>query len=193
MGENSMADHVQRNFRRAFWLNAFRGLYDVIDADRKDASIRPNQIFAVSLPFSPLTLDEQRAVVEVVRRELLTPVGLRTLAQGNPGYRGTLHRPPIRPRRRLPQRHRLALAAGPFPRRLSAGKRKLKRIHRPMPPLAHAPDRKPKRRLHRPNCRDLRRRPAPPPRRLLRPGLERSGSAATGGEVGDVSSGPYWW
>ena len=51
-------------------------------------SIRPNQIFAASLPNSPLTEEQQAAVVEVVRRELLTPVGLRTLARSDPGYHG---------------------------------------------------------------------------------------------------------
>ena len=53
-----------------------------------DRSIRPNQIFAVSLPFSPLTKAQQKQVVEVVRRELFTPFGLRTLAPGDPAYRG---------------------------------------------------------------------------------------------------------
>ena len=52
----------------------------------------PNQIFAVSLPNSPLNDDQQHAVVEVVRRELLTPVGLRTLAIGDPKFRGRLRR-----------------------------------------------------------------------------------------------------
>ena len=53
----------------------------------KDKSLRPNQIFAASLPNSPLTREQQAAVVEVVRRELLTPYGLRTLARDEPGYR----------------------------------------------------------------------------------------------------------
>jgi glycogen debranching enzyme len=63
-------------------------LYDVVDGTRKDSSIRPNQIFAVSLPNSPLAADQQSAVVEVVRRELLTPMGLRTLARSDPRYHG---------------------------------------------------------------------------------------------------------
>jgi glycogen debranching enzyme len=54
----------------------------------RDTSIRPNQIFAASLPHSPLTRDQQSAVVEVVRRELLTPFGLRTLAKSDPRYKG---------------------------------------------------------------------------------------------------------
>ena len=50
--------------------------------------LRPNQIFAVSLANSPLTRPQQEAVVEAVRRELLTPVGLRTLAGSDPDYHG---------------------------------------------------------------------------------------------------------
>src|SRR5262249_35926307 len=51
-----------------------------------DARLRPNQLFAVSLPFSPIANGEARAVVDAAERELLTPVGLRTLARGEPGY-----------------------------------------------------------------------------------------------------------
>jgi glycogen debranching enzyme len=50
--------------------------------------MRPNQIFAVSLAHSPLSRPQQEAVVEAVRRELLTPVGLRTLAQSDLNYHG---------------------------------------------------------------------------------------------------------
>ncbi len=53
-----------------------------------DPAIRPNQIFAVSLPISALTTDQQRAVVDLCSRELLTPYGLRTLAPNDPAYRG---------------------------------------------------------------------------------------------------------
>ncbi len=63
------------------------GLYDVIDGpDGDDASIRPNQIFAVSLPHSPLSADDQARVVRVCRRHLLTSYGLRSLAPGSPAY-----------------------------------------------------------------------------------------------------------
>jgi predicted glycogen debranching enzyme len=88
MGERELADKVAESFRRAFWISPFRGLADVLEGTRRDASIRPNQIFAVSLPNSPLTIEQQAAVVEVVRRELLTPVGLRTLSRSDPNYRG---------------------------------------------------------------------------------------------------------
>jgi glycogen debranching enzyme len=54
-----------------------------------DASLRPNQIFAVSLSPSLLTAEQQKAVVDICARELLTPFGLRSLAPGEPGYIGT--------------------------------------------------------------------------------------------------------
>src|SRR5262249_52765980 len=57
----------------------------------KDASLRPNQIFAVSLPLSPLTRDQQKSVVDAVGRELLTSCGLRSLEPSEPGYQGQYH------------------------------------------------------------------------------------------------------
>jgi predicted glycogen debranching enzyme len=87
MGESALAEKVKASFVKAFWISPFRGLADVVSNDgHRDVSIRPNQIFAVSVPHSPLTTDQQRAVVEVVRRELLTPMGLRTLAIGDPKF-----------------------------------------------------------------------------------------------------------
>jgi glycogen debranching enzyme len=92
MGDDALADRVRESFQKAFWLSPFRGLADVVNgtpgAYRQDKSVRPNQIFAASLPHSPLTRDQQLAVVEVVRRELLTPYGLRTLAPSDPRYVG---------------------------------------------------------------------------------------------------------
>ncbi len=74
-----------------FW-NAERAcLYDVIDVDggtTRDGSIRPNQILAVALPYSGLSAEQMRAVVECCGRELLTSVGLRTLSLRDPGYVG---------------------------------------------------------------------------------------------------------
>ncbi|MBS1829922.1 MAG: glycogen debranching enzyme family protein [Acidobacteria bacterium] len=85
---DGFADRVRESFGRAFW-NAERGcLYDRIAPEGPDARVRPNQLFAVSLPFGLLDEEEQRAVVRVVEAELLTPVGLRTLAPGDGEYRG---------------------------------------------------------------------------------------------------------
>jgi predicted glycogen debranching enzyme len=83
------AELVQESFSR-FWNAAGGYCYDVIDDPHagNDASVRPNQIFAVSLSESPLSREKQKAVVDVCARGLLTPYGLRSLAQSEPGYQG---------------------------------------------------------------------------------------------------------
>ncbi len=88
MEQADLAARVAESFRRAFWISPYRGLADVVEGNRRDESTRPNQIFAASLPNSPLLPAQQAAVVEVVRRELLTPFGLRTLSRSNPNYKG---------------------------------------------------------------------------------------------------------
>jgi predicted glycogen debranching enzyme len=85
----TLAAQARKSFQK-FW-NAARGCcYDVIDSPGigNDASLRPNQILAVSLPVSPLSLEQQKSVVEVCARNLLTSHGLRSLAPGEPGYTG---------------------------------------------------------------------------------------------------------
>jgi predicted glycogen debranching enzyme len=78
-----------RNGFQQFWNNAAGYCFDVIDAPGgKDPSLRPNQIFAVSLPHSPLSAEQQRAVVGICARQLLTSHGLRSLGPGEPGYQG---------------------------------------------------------------------------------------------------------
>lgn len=86
MGHGDLAARVKESFTRAFWISPFRGLADVVHDDRRDQQVRPNQVFAVSLPHSPLSREQQLAVLEVVRRELLTPVGLRSLAPSDPNF-----------------------------------------------------------------------------------------------------------
>lgn len=80
------ARRAARSFRAAFVRPDGRGLYDVIADGGPDAAIRPNQIFAVSLPYSPLARREQQAVVRTVEQELLTPFGLRSLAPSDAAY-----------------------------------------------------------------------------------------------------------
>ena len=81
------ADRVRESFNAQFWNSARECLYDVVTENGPDAKLRPNQIFAVSLPFNLLPLSRQQAVVRIVERELLTPVGLRTLERGDPEYK----------------------------------------------------------------------------------------------------------
>jgi len=74
-----------------FWNDERGCLYDVIDVDDGtgcDASLRPNQIFAVSLPYSPLPVEQMRCVVDTCARELLTSYGLRTLSARASAYVG---------------------------------------------------------------------------------------------------------
>jgi len=84
-----MAVLVKKSFAK-FWNSAANCCYDVIEDPRvgNDASLRPNQIFVVSLPQSPLSPEQQKAVVDICARRLLTSHGLRSLAQGEPGYQG---------------------------------------------------------------------------------------------------------
>jgi predicted glycogen debranching enzyme len=83
-----LATLVRWSFNRQFWNEKGGYLYDVVNACVPDASIRPNQIFAVSLPYTMLRPERAMLVVDVVQRHLLTPYGLRTLAPGDPEYRG---------------------------------------------------------------------------------------------------------
>ena len=83
-----LAERVLAGFAR-FWNAKASACFDVIDApDGDDASLRPNQIFAVSLPESPLSPEQRAAVVDVCARRLVTPHGLRTLDPADPRYCG---------------------------------------------------------------------------------------------------------
>jgi predicted glycogen debranching enzyme len=83
------ADQATASFRAKFVRPDGRGLYDLLHLDgTPDGAIRPNQIIAAALAYSPLTEDQSRAVLEVVTQELLTPYGLRSLSPSDPAYRG---------------------------------------------------------------------------------------------------------
>ncbi len=84
-----LAAKAKESFQR-FWNADRHCCYDVIDSPGigNDALLRPNQIFAVSLPFSPFTREQRKAVVDVCARRLLTSHGLRSLAPGETGYIG---------------------------------------------------------------------------------------------------------
>ncbi len=86
---DALATRVQSIFEKTYWNDATSCLFDVIGDDGgKDPSIRPNQLIAVSLPFSPLTTEAQVGVVSVCQKYLLTPIGMRTLAPDSPAYHG---------------------------------------------------------------------------------------------------------
>ena len=84
---DALAEQVQKSFSR-FLMPSGEGLFDVIDGSHgDDATLRPNQIFAVSLPYSPLNKADQAVVVDLCRRELLTSYGLRSLSPNHADYR----------------------------------------------------------------------------------------------------------
>ena len=83
-----LSARVRTGFER-FWNERAGCCYDVIDGpDGLDDALRPNQIFAVSLPESPLSRVRQKRVVDACARHLLTSYGLRSLAPGHPQYQG---------------------------------------------------------------------------------------------------------
>jgi predicted glycogen debranching enzyme len=84
----NMAERVRTSFDQTFWNPEANCLFDRTVNGKLDASIRPNQIIAVALPKSILSHDKEKAVVEAVQNELLTPFGLRTLSPKDPNYKG---------------------------------------------------------------------------------------------------------
>ncbi|MBD8488442.1 glycogen debranching enzyme family protein [Echinicola sp. CAU 1574] len=83
-----LADKVKTSFLETFWSSEKGYLADVVNDGKKDWSIRPNMVFATSLPYSPLEDTQKAAILEVVKLNLLTPRGLRTLAPSDPDYKG---------------------------------------------------------------------------------------------------------
>jgi predicted glycogen debranching enzyme len=85
---SSMAKQAHESFDRLFWNEQDGCLYDVVNGDQFDSSVRPNQVFAVSLKYSMVSNERARSILRVVERELLTPRGLRSLSPSDPQYRG---------------------------------------------------------------------------------------------------------
>jgi predicted glycogen debranching enzyme len=83
-----LARRARRSFNRLFWNPAAGCLYDVVDGARCDDSIRPNQVLALSMPFTMVSRAKAVSILDVVERGLLTPYGLRTLAPTDRRYCG---------------------------------------------------------------------------------------------------------
>jgi predicted glycogen debranching enzyme len=86
-----LARLAHAGFQDRFWSETLGYLADVVGEGGADFSLRPNQLFAIGLPHALLPRDKAVRVLEAVGRELLTPVGLRSLAPGDPAYRGRYH------------------------------------------------------------------------------------------------------
>ncbi len=83
-----MADKTLASFNAVFWNDEAGCLYDVVNGENRDASIRPNQVIAISLTNSMLSKERAASVLRLIERELLTPRGLRTLSPADPNYIG---------------------------------------------------------------------------------------------------------
>lgn len=81
----SDADKVARSFKEVF-LNEYGYLLDYVDGQMMDWSVRPNQLFAIALDFSPLDMKERKSVLDICTKELVTPKGIRSLSPKSGGY-----------------------------------------------------------------------------------------------------------
>jgi len=79
------AEIARESFIKTFWNGTY--LYDFVDGNYNDLEVRPNMILAVSLPFSPLNKHQQKSVLDITTKELLTPKGLRSLSPKSGSYR----------------------------------------------------------------------------------------------------------
>lgn len=85
----NMPEKVKESFVKVFWNKQEGYLADFVNGGGQNVFVRPNQVIACSLEYSPLTDEMKREVLDVVKSELLTPRGLRTLSPKNPLYEGT--------------------------------------------------------------------------------------------------------
>lgn len=83
-----LAEKAGKSMLSAFWSEHRGFLADVIDGETKDWTMRPNQILATSLPYTPFSEDQRKSILSAVRHELLTPRGIRTLSPQHPDYKG---------------------------------------------------------------------------------------------------------
>jgi len=85
---NMLAEKAGASFAEKFWNEEAGYLYDAVDGNNKDRSLRPNQLIALSLGYCAIPEEYARRILAAVEQHLLTPVGLRTLAPFEPGYCG---------------------------------------------------------------------------------------------------------
>lgn len=84
----SLPDKIEDSFIKTFWDSKMNYLADYVDDEYKDWAVRPNQVIATSLFYSPLSPEMKKAVLEIVKGDLLTPRGLRSLSPMHPDYVG---------------------------------------------------------------------------------------------------------
>jgi predicted glycogen debranching enzyme len=80
------AERARTSFNRLFWNTESQCLYDVVNRDTHDTSIRPNQVLALGLAYPIVDRERGACILKIVEKQLLTPMGLRTLAPQDPAY-----------------------------------------------------------------------------------------------------------
>ncbi|MDD4495580.1 MAG: amylo-alpha-1,6-glucosidase [Eubacteriales bacterium] len=93
---NSLAEKVKAAFNKTFWNEELKCLYDVVGESGRDASIRPNQVIALSLTHTMPDRERAGQIIEILWDKLYTTFGLRTLSPDSPDYRGTYSGGPYR-------------------------------------------------------------------------------------------------
>ena len=88
-----VANKIKESFKETF-LNDYGYLFDYVDGTMTDWSVRPNQLFAISLDYSPLEQSEKKSVLDICTRELVTPKGIRSLSPKSGGYNPIFAGPP---------------------------------------------------------------------------------------------------
>jgi len=84
---NKKSKATKKSFNKQFWNEKGNYLFDYINNDYKDPSVRPNQLFALSLPFPLITKVKGKKIMNLIEKELLTPYGLRSLSPVDPNYK----------------------------------------------------------------------------------------------------------
>lgn len=84
----ALAELVKASFCRKFWWEEKGCLYDVVDGDEPDDHLRPNQIYAVSLPFTMLSKEQEAKIVAFIKEHLYIGCGLRSLTSDHSDYHG---------------------------------------------------------------------------------------------------------
>ncbi|MGL5870549.1 amylo-alpha-1,6-glucosidase [Clostridium chrysemydis] len=82
-----LGEKVKESFNREFWSEEDKYLYDALSDTLKDNSIRPNAVYAVSLPFTMLDKEKEKMILDKIYEELYTPFGLRSLDKNNKDYK----------------------------------------------------------------------------------------------------------
>lgn len=83
-------EKLKKAFVDTFWDETKAYLADYVDETHKSWALRPNQLFAISLPYSCLSSDQKKSVLDLIEKELLTPRGLRTLSPNSHEYVGVI-------------------------------------------------------------------------------------------------------